>query len=71
LQIAGKRINKVPVDRVVQDAQFLRIEAPRDAVTFEGRWRAEAGEIQGSIQVGPFEVPLVLRHSSPTTGGKS
>lgn len=71
LVIVGKRTTQVPVDLVVQDAQFLKIESGQSGIAFEGRWSAQAGEIQGSIQMGPFEVPLVLRHATPTTGGKS
>ena len=71
LVIVGKRTTQVPIDLVVQDAQFLKIESGQAGITFEGRWSAQAGEIQGSIQMGPFEVPLVLRHAIPNTGGKS
>ncbi len=71
LLIVGKRTTQVPIDLVVQDAQFLKIESDQAGITFEGRWSAQASEIQGSIQVGPFEVPLVLRPGVPSTGGKS
>jgi hypothetical protein len=71
LVIVGKRTTQVPIDLVVQDAQFLKIESGPAGITFEGRWSAQAREIQGSIQMGPFEVPLVLRHAIPTKGGNS
>jgi len=71
LVIVGKRTTQVPVDLVVQDAQFLKIESGQMGITFEGRWSAKASEIQGSLQMGPFEVPLVLHQGTPTTGGKS
>jgi hypothetical protein len=71
LVIVGKRTNRVPVDLVAQDAQFLKIESDEAGIMFEGRWSAQAGEIQGSIQMGSLEVPLVLRHPAPANGGRS
>jgi hypothetical protein len=71
LKIVGRQAHEVPVDLVVQDAQFLRIEAGQARIAFEGQWHAQTGEMQGSIQVGANEAPLVLRHATPTAGGKS
>jgi hypothetical protein len=71
LTIVGKRTTQIPVDRVTQDAQFLKIESEQMAVTFEGRWSAQSGEIQGSIQMGSIEVPLVLHHGASIVGAKS
>lgn len=71
LVIVGKKTNRVPVDLVVQNEQFLKIESGQAGITFEGRWLAQASEIRGSIQMGPFEVPLTLRRSSSATGKRS
>jgi hypothetical protein len=69
--IVGKRTTQVPVDLVVQDKNFLKIESHQTGISFEGQWRAQAGEIQGSVQTGALEVPLVLRRSAATNGRKS
>jgi len=69
--IVGKRTTQVPVDLVVQDKNFLKIESHQNGISFEGQWRAQAGEIQGSVQMGALEVPLVLRRSVATTDRKS
>jgi hypothetical protein len=69
--IVGKRTTQVPVDLVVQDRNFLKIESHQTGISFEGQWRTQAGEIQGSVQMGALEVPLVLRRSVATNDRKS
>ena len=71
LVIVGKKTTQVPVDLVVQDQRFLRIESGQMSIVFEGLWQAQSGRIEGSLQVGAFEVPLVLHHGAATPGGKS
>jgi hypothetical protein len=65
--IVGKMTNDLPVDLVVQQGNLLRVESQSTQVYFEGRIFTEAGEIRGTIEVGPVELPLVLRRSSRRT----
>jgi hypothetical protein len=66
-QIVGKRTTDLPVDLVVQEGDNLRIESRAIPAVFEGRVLAQAGEIKGTIELGSFELPVVLRRA----GGKS
>jgi hypothetical protein len=59
--------NDLPVDLVVQQGDLLRVESQSTQVYFEGRIFTEAGEIRGTIEVGPVELPLVLRRASRRT----
>jgi hypothetical protein len=59
LVIVGKRTSNVPIDRVVQGTSFITFESDEYGMTIEGR--VSAGTIEGTLQQGPFEVPLVLR----------
>lgn len=65
--IVGKMTNDLPVDLVVQQGNVLRVESQSTRVSFEGRVFSEAGEIRGTIELGPVELPLVLRRSSRRT----
>ena len=65
--IVGKRTTDLPVDLVVQDGDTLRIESRASQAAFEGRVFAQTGEIKGTIELGPLELPVVLRRA----GGKS
>ena len=65
--IVGKMTNDLPVDLVVQQGNLLRVESQSTQVYFEGRIFGEAGEIRGTIEVGPVELPLVLRRASRRT----
>jgi hypothetical protein len=65
--IVGKMTNDLPVDLVVQQGDLLRVESQSTQVYFEGRIFTEAGEIRGTIEVGPVELPLVLRRASRRT----
>jgi len=58
--IVGKKVNNLPVDLVTQDGAFLRIESHEIGINFEGRFRKDTGEISGTYEQGPFELPLVL-----------
>ncbi len=69
--IVGKKTTRVPVDLVVQDRNFLQIESHQTGISLEGEWHSQASEIRGTVQMGPLEMPLVLRRSIATTGGKS
>jgi len=59
LVIVGKRTTQVPIDRVVQGPVFVNIESSEMGLTIEGRWGG--GAIDGTLQQGAVEVPLVLR----------
>jgi hypothetical protein len=61
--IVGKKTNNVPVSLVTQEGDFLSIKSDDLGITYEGRFRKEAGEINGTLVQGPFEVPLVMRRA--------
>lgn len=61
--IVGKKTNKVPVTLVTQEGDFLSIKSDELGITYEGRFRKEAGEIKGTFTQGPFELPLVMRRA--------
>jgi len=65
--IVGKRTTDLPVDLVIHEGDVLRIESQANRVTFEGRVLAQGSEIRGTIELGPIEVPVVLRRA----GGRS
>lgn len=62
--IVGKKVNNLPVDLVTQDGAFLRIESHEIGINFEGRFRKDTGEISGTYEQGPFELPLVLHRDT-------
>ena len=53
--IVGRKENKLPVDRVVQQGEFVTVDSHETGLSFEGR--ARKGEIQGTIFQGPLEIP--------------
>ena len=61
LVIVGKKTNNVPVELVTEESGFLTIKSSEFGITYEGRFRKEAGEINGTFTLGAFELPLVLR----------
>lgn len=61
--IVGKKTNNVPVTLVTQEGDFLSIKSDEFGITYEGRFRKEANEINGTLVQGPFEVPLIMRRS--------
>jgi hypothetical protein len=65
--IVGKQNNDLPVDLVIEEGQFVRIESQSTQVAFEGRLVEESDELRGTIELGPFELPLVLRRSGRRT----
>ena len=62
--IVGKQTTLLPVDLVTQEGDFVRVESQANRVAFEGRFFMERGEIRGIVELGPFEIPLVLRRSA-------
>jgi hypothetical protein len=61
--IVGKKTNNVPVTLVTQEGDFLSIKSDEFGITYEGRFRKDAGEIKGTFTQGPYEVPLVMRRA--------
>ena len=61
--IVGKKTNNVPVSLLTQEGDFLSIKSDDFGITYEGRFRKEAGEINGTFVQGPFEVPLIMRRA--------
>jgi hypothetical protein len=62
--IVGKKTNNVPVTLVTQEGDFLSLKSDEFGITYEGRVRKDAGEIQGTFTQGPFELPLVMRRAT-------
>jgi hypothetical protein len=60
--IVGRKENKLPVDRVVQQGEFLTVDSHETGLSFEGRARKD--EIQGTIFQGPLEISVTLRRSN-------
>jgi len=61
--IVGKQTNRLPVDLVVEDGSFLRIESQATRINFEGRLDRDRAEISGVLDLGALELPLVLRRA--------
>jgi hypothetical protein len=61
--IVGKKTNNLPVDFVSQDGELVTIDSHETGITYEGRRRKEAEEINGILIQGPLEIPLVLRRA--------
>ena len=59
--VVGKQTTNLPVDLVVQEGDSLRVESQANRVAFEGRVFMDRGEIRGIVELGPLELPLVLR----------
>ena len=62
--VVGKQTTDLPVDLVLEEGNFLRIESQANRVAFEGRFFKESGEIRGIVELGPLELPLVLHRSA-------
>jgi len=60
-KVVGKQMTDLPVELVVEEGEFLRVESQANRVTFEGRFVKDRDEIGGSLAVGAFELPLTLR----------
>jgi hypothetical protein len=64
LVVVGKQTTNVPVDLVREDGEFLRVEAQATRVAFEGRLGRDRNELRGSVELGPLELPVVLRRAA-------
>jgi len=61
--VVGKKTNNLPVDLVTQEGSFVRIDSHEIGISYEGRFRKESGEINGTFIQGGLELPLVLRRT--------
>ena len=61
--VVGKKTNNLPVDLVTQQEDFIRIESHETGINYEGRFRKDSGEITGTFEQGPLEIPLVLHRA--------
>ena len=61
--VVGRKTNNLPVDLVTQQEDFIRIESHETGINYEGRFRKDAGEITGTFEQGPLEIPLVLHRA--------
>jgi hypothetical protein len=64
--VVGKQTTTFPVDLVIEEGNFVRIESQANHVAFEGRFVKESGEIRGVVELGSLELPLVLRRVRPS-----
>jgi hypothetical protein len=64
LVVVGKQTNNVPVDLVIEEGSFLRVESQSLRVAFEGRWVEAADELEGTFDLAGTELPLVLRRAA-------
>jgi hypothetical protein len=62
--IVGKKENKIPVNLVTQDGDFVTVKSDEFSIAFEGRFSKAAGEIKGTLSQGPMEAALLL-HKTP------
>jgi hypothetical protein len=62
-KVVGKQVTVLPVDFVAEEGEFLRVESQANRVAFEGRFAKDRDEIAGSLALGSFELPLVLRRA--------
>ena len=65
--VVGKQTTNLPVDLVIEEGNLLRIESQASRVAFEGRFVKDRDEIRGIVELGPFELPLVLRRFAGRT----
>jgi hypothetical protein len=60
--IVGRKENKLPVDHVAQQGEFIGVDSHETGLSFEGR--ARGSEIQGTILQGPLEIPVTLHRGN-------
>jgi hypothetical protein len=62
--VVGKQTTHLPVDRVVEEGKFLKIESQAMRISFEGRFVEESDELKGAVDLGGLELPLVLHRAA-------
>ena len=63
--VVGKQTTKLPIDFVSEEEGMLRIESRPYGITLEARVAGD--RIEGTLEVGPTEIPLLLRRSAEKT----
>jgi hypothetical protein len=58
--IIGKKENKLSIDLVTQDGDMLTVEMHEPGITYEGRYRKDQNEINGTFLQEGIEIPLIL-----------
>ena len=61
--VVGKKTTNLPIDLVTQEGDSLMIDSHEMGISYEGRFKKDAGEITGTFLQGPIEIPLVLRRA--------
>jgi hypothetical protein len=61
--VVGKKTNNLPVDLVTQEGGFLAIDSHETGISYEGSFRKDSGEINGTFLQGAIALPLVLRRA--------
>ena len=64
------RENPLPLNLVTDEGGILTLKATEVGITYEGKFRKEANEINGTFQQGPIEVTLVL-HPAAKNGNEA
>ena len=64
------RENPLPLDLVTDEGGILTLKSTETGITYEGKFRKEANEINGTFQQGPIEVTLVL-HPAARSGNQA
>jgi hypothetical protein len=59
--VVGRKTTNVPVDLVTEEGDLLTITSHEMGITYEGRFQKDSGEIHGTFNQGPLELPLVLQ----------
>jgi hypothetical protein len=63
--VVGKQTTRLPVDLVNEEEGILHIESRPYGITLEARVGAD--RIEGTLEVGTNEIPIVLRRSAEKT----
>lgn len=63
--VVGKLTTKLPIDFVAEEEGVLRIESRPYGITLEARVAKD--RIEGTLEQGPIEVPIVLRRPAEKT----
>jgi hypothetical protein len=63
--VVGKQTSKLPIDLVSEEEGILRIESRPYGITLEARVASD--RIEGTLEVGPTEIPILLRRPAEKT----
>jgi hypothetical protein len=65
LVVVGKQVSRLPIDLVNEEEGILHIESRLYGTTLEAR--VSADRIEGTLEVGANEIPILLRRSAEKT----